>query len=274
MQGSIDWNAQRDAQDARDRLAQAVEMEFRQGYRDSVRILAHYKRADEKIVAPYAIFNAGNRLRMLPVNCQDPNDDSGALSHRAYWATHSGQLFVHWNRKKFPEKPLDHNLAGVRVKFFMGQNFWRTQHQVWVQSAWRYTACDEMHRIIGWHYEDYTLMITVKKTSDGPRGLLNEVEEMPLSKFLFEYNPYPNLVHTEAYRKARARHLRGKGPYLEPPDPQYVYGASLLTLCKCMIKFYRQLKAIRHRDYQPGGVGAKRARDEFEACVGPRNEGD
>ena len=84
------------------------------------------------------------------------------------------------------------------------------------------------------------------------------MEELPLNKFLEDYNPNSSYIGTEAERRQLVRRRAERRSVSALQNIPLPYAVSELMLLKCMLKFRALHRKAQERKYAPGGSGHKR----------------
>jgi hypothetical protein len=103
--------------------------------------------------------------------------------------------------------------------------------------------------------EDDTFPMVRLEQCEVNRGVINnEIVDIPISKYLEEFNPLKNKMKLMVLR-------RDDGYAIKPSVPAFI---SIATLVKIKQKWRQLYLKTQEKKYRPDGIGAKRARDEFE----------
>jgi hypothetical protein len=182
------------------------------------------------------------------------------------WVIHETTPFYFYQLTDFGAWASTWNGGETSMILKFGQNFYRDNSDVWDQARHRWGSEHKLFRLVSVDEEKQLVcMLAITETVSG--GVERSVYELPVSKFMQLYDPVKELTDRE-YRKYRIenyeRVARGETPRAITRSPHLLPTFSLNTLWK-IVRQWRKVKLlVMERMYAPGGVGAKRARDDFE----------
>lgn len=191
---------------------------------------------------------------------------------RGFWACDGSQLAFRWHF----EGPVTGdpstvawaatwNGGAMTLSFRLGEKFYDLPHAERHEGEWR--LFQDSIRVISVDASKRILTLETTIELDGVH-VSHEVTELPVSKFMQDYDPYADIVQKQMNKwhldcfDAKER---------EEPMPPFIgqYALPFSPFCmSTVIKIKRQWRKLhllcQHKKFAPGGVGHKRAREEFE----------
>jgi len=246
------------AQDARVRqIAAQLSRDSPNGFTGSVRVRAYRETKAQEMASGYptheprcsmyhCIFPDGHRKEMCKVHANK--------QVRGYWAQHANWVYFAVPFDARPP-PLDAFVPEAGLLGFVLQNqqrFWRTTTPTWVQRTHQWDQIHEYVRFTGLNSDKSLVVLTIVRES--PDGNSFDRVEVPVNKFLMEYNPN-HMTGTYVQR------MPTPGAPSRSPTMYYPFAVSMLVVLKAVFKFRKLHRQAQEKKFAPGGEGHKRLLD-------------
>lgn len=231
------------------------------GFTGSVKVRSFRQTVQQAMhaAAVYCIFPDGTRLPMKPIFANE-------TELRGFYARHG--KYHYFSFRCISPNPIDPRAVALgqdqtgQIAFMLkeGQSFWRETRDIHVpmESRW-----EELHQYVRFvmvqgQDTDFPVVVLHRVTQRETGTPVSTIEELPINKFLEDYNASASFVSTETGRRStihsRAeRHSGGESRGLPFP-----HAVSELMLLKCMLKFRALHRKAQERKFAPGGSGHKR----------------
>lgn len=224
------------------------------GFTGSVKIRAYRETKAQEMVCGYpphgpqwsmhhCIFPDGVRKELCRVYA---NRDV-----RGYWARHGNWVYFALPFTSKPP-PLDAFVPEAGLIGFVlekHQRFWRTTTPTWVQRKHKWDQIHEYVRFTELSKDGSTIVLRVVRES--PDGNSFDRVEVPVNKFLMEYNP--NDAPGTYVQKMRTPTAPSR-----TPAAYYPFSVSMLVILKAFLRFRKLHQRAQEKKFAPGGEGHKR----------------
>lgn len=185
---------------------------------------------------------------------------------RGYCAFHGNTLALNLPLEHLlpPYGPFEES-GGITYELTPGTVLWRSSQAHWVGSLNKWTVCPTLVTYEAVHWPDQMATL-VHETKLPLMGKVRTVEQIPLAKLMEDYSPNAFLrgQYSRAVRLATMEEPENILVECQVSPPRHPWAFGIGTWCKIWLQWTALLKLVRHKMYEPGSVGFKRARDDFE----------
>ncbi len=218
------------------------------------------------------------RVPMLMVN--------GSISW--HFATHKNQTAFNWTIN--PHEPMEASdevkewlhtwkCGGIGYTLRDGQRFYRTTEERFNRTLSKWEFRHILVQFVSSNREEQ--LVHLRRVTETEKGLVEREEEtLPVKKFMDDYCPVEEATY-QALRKyeidAHERNQTSESPIdhaVSNVHAHLVPALSLYTLWKILRQWRKVHLRAEEKKYAPGGVGQKRAREEFERECGREKSED
>tara|TARA_S200000501_G_C20819460_1_gene742134 strand:- start:818 stop:1690 length:873 start_codon:yes stop_codon:yes gene_type:complete len=231
------------------------------GFTGSVKVRSFRETIQQVIHAAtvYCIFPDGTRLPMKPIFANE-------RELRGFYARHG--KYHYFSFRFTSPNPIDPRAVALgqdrtgHIAFMLkeGQSFWRETRDIHVPMESRWEELHQYVRFVMVQGQDteFPVVVLHRMTQRETGTSRSTLEELPINKFLEDYNPNASFLSTEAERRNTFRKRAERRLVSEPQGLPFPHAVSELMLLKCMLKFRALHRKAQERKFAPGGSGHKR----------------
>ena len=220
----------------------------------------------------------------LPPVDEDPihlflNDDGVAVRRpmvpiivrselRGWWCIHQDRVAFAWPLQA--SQPPFTRLGGcsyATIELKIGQRFWRNHDLSFNSRDLTYGDRDELVSLVGFDYETNSVILSTTTETSDDALVTRVVDSLPINKFLADFDVNVH-YRANAHNKWKLASYTGAAQRtVVPNEPVLPWAFTLGTVLKIRRAWRKVHMRAEEKKFSPGGVGAKRAREEFEGLA-------